>query len=267
MITNNLVAAVLLAASWGPRANAAENQTYNFGVVPQQGVATLVKIWQPFFVELSRRSGAALQFATAPDIPAFENRILHEDYDFVYVNPYQYTLVRKNYEAFAREDIMLEGILVVPRECPWRSVKELKDARIAMPSPIAYGATILNKESLREAGLDPEEDVFISYLGSHDGAYGAVASGLADAAGGVQRTFDLLPPEKRALLRVLHRTQGKVPHAFAAHRRVPRDTVKKVAAALTAMYDDERGRAALTSISMQRIIKAQDSDWPELKGR
>lgn len=258
-----LAAAVLLSAS----ARAVERHVYRFGVVPQQDLKTLAGLWPPLLSDLSRRSGVRLEFVTAPSVQEFEEHFKAGDYDFVYINPSVYALSGKDYQAFAREDAKLHGILVVSRDSAWRSLKDLKGARLAFPGPAAYAATQLNMRDLKAADLDLEHDLFVTYVGSQDASYKAVAQGLADAAGGVQRTFDMLPPDLRARLRVLHRTPSGTPHPFAAHRRVPQAAVEKVAAALASLAGDERGRAALKSLGMKKIIRARDSDWDELRDR
>ncbi|MEK7381779.1 MAG: phosphate/phosphite/phosphonate ABC transporter substrate-binding protein, partial [Elusimicrobiota bacterium] len=268
MTTKKNMAVFLLAAALCITARAhALGEVYRFGIVPQQKLEILTTLWPPLLAEVSRLSGVTLQFETAPSISMFAARCREGTYDFIYTNPYLYVKEAQpaGYAAIARENIRLQGVLVALRASPLRDIKDLKGLRLAFPSPEAYAATLLNKEALAAAGLELERDnMVVSYLGSQDAAYDAVLQGLADAAGGVPRTFDLLPDALRSRLRVLHRTRSGVPHAIAAHRRVPRQEAQKVAGALAALSSSDGGRLILKALGMKRLIRAADADWNEL---
>ena len=63
-------------------------KSLSFGVVPQQSATRLAEEWGPLLAEISRRSGVALVFKTAPSIPVFEERLAKGEYDLAYMNPY-----------------------------------------------------------------------------------------------------------------------------------------------------------------------------------
>lgn len=100
---------VMLAVSllWGS-ALAVESPTapaYTFGIVPQQSATELTRAWTPVLNALQAKTGLTLRFATAPDIPTFEQRLVAGEYDFAYMNPYHYTVFhhRPGYAVFARK--------------------------------------------------------------------------------------------------------------------------------------------------------------------
>ncbi|NNN05545.1 MAG: phosphate/phosphite/phosphonate ABC transporter substrate-binding protein [Elusimicrobia bacterium] len=257
-----LAAMGLLSCAWP-----VFGETYSFGVVPQENLAVLSRLWLPLLDVLAQKTGVKIQFETAPSIEEFNARCRQGRYDFIYVNPYVYVQDGRaaGYAAFAREAGRMHGILVVARKSPIRRVADLKGKRIAFPDPQSFGGTFLNKQLLKASGLDLERDVSVSYLSSHDDAYQAVLNGLSDAAGGVPRTFGLLPPQARARLRVLARTPGVTTLPFAAQRRVPAAAVESVARALTGLADDERGRKLLEAVGIKRIVRAADADWDDVR--
>lgn len=254
--------ALLLAAP-----AAAEKKVYRFGVVPQQKLQVLVAAWPPLLAEVGRRAGVRLQFETAPSIAEFHARCRRGEYDFIYLNPsvYAETADAGLYAAVAREDIRLQGILVVSRENSTRGLTDLRGLRVAFPSPGAYAATSLNAAALASSGLEPDRDYTVTYHASQDAAYDAVLRGLADAAGGVPRTFDLLAPSTRSRLRVLHRTPRGPPHAFAVHVRVPAKAAAMIGRSLAELSDSQDGRRLLEAVGMKRIVMAGDKDWDELR--
>ena len=65
------------------------------------------------------------------------------------------------------------------------------------------------------------------------------------------RTFNNTSPEYRDKLRVLWKTDGYTPHAFAAHPRVPKEVVEKIQKAMLAMDKEPYGKILLKSIRLK----------------
>lgn len=256
-LTTALTAVVLAAA---PRASARE---WTFGINPQVAPARMAATWGPFLAELEKRSGVRLRMDTSPSIMEFDGRYVNGEFDFAFVNPYAYAVLDSSaqYRAFAHETGVLEGLILVLKDSRYKSLAELKGARIAFPSPYSYGSSVLNKWQLEDAGLDPEKDVYCEYHESHERAYEALLSGRAEAAAGIRRTFSQLPPQAAARLRVLHSAPPATPLPFAANKKVPADVVRKVAAALLTLPDSPEGLALLKGVGMKGVVAAVDADW------
>jgi phosphonate transport system substrate-binding protein len=239
-------------------------QRYTFGVVPQQSVSQLARLWVPVLASLGQRAGLDISFRTAPDIPEFERRVAAGEYDFVYMNPYHYTVFSRQpaYRAFAKaKGERLKGILVVRKDSPIREPRELAGATLAFPAPAAFAASVLTRAYLAQEGI-----AFVpKFVSSHDSVYLAVAKGLYPGGGGVVRTFESLAPEVRDQLRILWTTQGHTPHAFAAHPRIPEDVAARLAHGMLQMGQDEQGRALLTPLGLSGFERAEDSDWDDVR--
>ena len=235
-----------------------------FGIVPQQSATRLAEDWGPLLAEISKRSGVALVFRTAPSIPGFEERLSKGDYDLAYMNPYHYVVFHKasGYRAFAREqDRKIKGILVVKKDSSYRKPADLAGKTVVFPAPAAFAASILPQAEFGRLKI-PIEAKFVA---SHDSVYRAVASGLQEAGGGIQRTFEATPPEVRDTLRVLSETPSYTPHAFAAHSRVPAEILAKVLAAMTSLSADEAGQRLLAPLAFKGIAAAQDKEWNDIR--
>jgi phosphonate transport system substrate-binding protein len=259
-----VICALLLASTAAAAAEGPAPAQLTFGVVPQQAAARLAALWVPVFDEVGRRAGVALGFRTAPDIPTFEQRLADGDYDLAYMNPYHYTVFHNapGYLAFAHQrDKRIRGILVAPSDSPLTDIAELDGQTLAFPSPAAFAASVLPRAALREAGID----IRPRYVRSHDSVYRAVAAELYPAGGGIERTFAGTDPAVRAKLRVLWRTDGYTPHAFAAHPRVDQALVGAVAEAMAGLDRDETGRGLLSAIGFNGIEPATDADWDDVR--
>lgn len=242
----------------------AADRPLNFGVVPQQSASRLAEEWTPLLAELGRRSGVAMVFRTAPNIPVFEERLRRGEYDLAYMNPYHYAVfsATPGYRAFAMEqDRRLSGIVVVRKESSYRTLADLAGKAIALPAPTAFAASMLTQAEFSRRHI-PIEARFVS---SHDSVYRVVASGLQEAGGGVRRTLEALPAEVRAALRIIAETPAYTPHAFAAHPRVSGETVTRVQAAMASLAVDEKGRRLLAPLEFKGITAAHDDDWNDIR--
>jgi phosphonate transport system substrate-binding protein len=239
-------------------------QGLTFAIVPQQSASKLARIWAPILEYLGRESGLNLSFRTAPDIPEFESRLAAGEEDIAYMNPLHYTVFSEmpGYRAFAKaRDKRIKGILVVRKDSPTRSPAELDGATLAFPAPGAFAASVLTRAYLVGEGIN----FTARYVSSHDSVYRTVAKGLYPAGGGVLRTFNSVEADVREQLRVLWTTRGYTPHAFAAHPRVPSDTVERLAQAMVRMDAEENGRALLKALSVKGFETAKDTDWDDVR--
>ena len=258
------VLAIALGLLGAPALAQPQPKSLSFGVVPQQAASRLAEDWGPLLAEVSRRSGVSLVFRTAPNIPAFEERLATGDYDLAYMNPYHYVVFHKasGYTAFAKEqERRLKGILVVRKDSAVLKPADLAGKTVVFPAPAAFAASILPQAEFGRLKI-PIETRFVA---SHDSVYRAVASGLHEAGGGIQRTFEAMPTDVREQLRVLSETPGYTPHALASHPRVPAATVERLRKAMASLADDEIGRALLAPLAFRGLVAAQDREWNDIR--
>lgn len=260
-----LIVCAVLAPTRLPAQTAADPPAYTVGIVPQQSSTVLVRAWAPVLKYLSDKTGYRLVFATAKDIPTFEQRLAKGDYDFGYMSPYTYTVLHRSaaaYTAFAKEkDKKLTGIIVVPRSSPFRDLKDLGGKTIAFPAASAIAATLIPRAHFDSRGI-PITPVYVS---SHESVYLAVAKGIHPAGGGVMRTFNTLAEPVREQLRVLWTTPSYTPHPFAAHKRIPEATVQRLRDAMTGMNSDPAARPLLDRLAFVGIVPAHDAEYNDIR--
>lgn len=235
----------------------------NFGVVPQLSPIVTAERWQPLLNEVSRQTGSTLRFATATSVTKFEERVLHSEYDYVYLNSllFQQTLKSKSYRALARDENPLQGIIVVRHDGP-KSLDELIGKTIAFPSPRAFGATLLTRADLQHLSIRHN----VGYLGTHESVYQSVSQGRHVAGGGVQRSFDLLPEAQRRNLRILHTTAPVPSHLIAVHARVPSQEAERVRQTLLHLHENPITAQTLAQLEMRRLVAVTRSDFESLGG-
>lgn len=238
---------------------------FSFGIVPQQFSTELVKKWEPLLRYLGEKTGYQLEFETAKDIPTFEQRLAAGQYDFAYLSPYTYTIVHKTparYEAFAKEkNKKLIGIMVVRKDSSYQRLEDLRNLTLAFPDPAAIAASIIPRGFLQKQGIPFKP----AYVISHDSVYLSVANGLYPAGGGVMRTYETADPVVREKLRILWTTPAYTPHPFIAHKRVPKQVIARLRAAMFAMDADPAGQVLLKTLALNGITKAEDKDYDDIR--
>jgi phosphonate transport system substrate-binding protein len=232
------------------------------GVVPQGAPSDLALHWQPLINHLRDTTGIQLRFSTAPTITRFEQRVLQGRYDYVYMNSLLYVRAHKQgrYQALVRRNKALRGILVA-RKDRVRKLADLNDSTIAFPSPTAFGATLLTRAQLKQKGIK----YHVSYVGTHESGYQSVLVGRYAAAGGVMRTFSLLPADQQAELKILLKMRPVTGHVIAANSRVPRSESRRLASALEALQHSEKGQALLEHLKIDGFVVAKPADFASIR--
>lgn len=239
-------------------------EVYSFGIVPQQSVSKLARIWGPIFKYLENETGYKIRFSTAKTIPVFEKALAEGKYDFAYMNPYHYVVYHKHsgYKAFAKaKDKKIRGILVVHKDSKIKSISELNNKVLAFPSPLAFAASLLPRTELSK------QNIYITprYVSSHDSVYQNIAAKNFVAGGGVIRTFKAVAPEVSSQLRILYKTPGYTPHAFAYHPRVSSAVKNSLARVMRNMDKTPEGKKLLNTLKIKGISSAKDRDWNDVK--
>jgi len=259
----HLFLGVFLALAFVAESQAEE--VYSVGVVPQFGARKIVKIWQPILDEVSRQAGIKLKLKTSSSIPEFEKQIFAGEFDFAYMNPYHAIVAneKQGYVPLLRDTGRdLYGIIVVKKDSPIKSVKELDGGIVAFPSPNALGAALLPRaEFVRKYNIKTDE----IYVKSHSSVYLNVLLGKAIAGGGVQKTLSQQPEKIRSSLRVLYTTTKVSPHPISVHPRVNKAIQEKIKAAFLKMGEEVGGKKLLKGIPMKKIDEANLSDYDLLK--
>jgi len=242
-----------------------EQESYSFGVVPQQSAKRLAILWGPLLRYLSEKTEVKLQFKTAKNIPTFEKRLANGEYDFAYMNPYHFVVYNNNpgYNALAvRKNQAISGIIVTRKDSATKTITELTDQTLAFPSPAAFAASILPQAELKNNNINFTP----KYVSSHDSVYLAVAKGLMPAGGGIKRTLSNTPKNIKEQLKILWTSQKHTPHAFANHPRVKTSIQIKIQKALIEMHQDEAGKKLLLSLKIKNgLIAAENKNWDDIR--
>ena len=235
---------------------AQEKKVYILAVVPQFTPSEVHRSWSPIVEKLSRKTGQQFEIKIYPSIPKFETAFLNGEIDLVFMNPYHAVMAKRaqGYIPLVRDDAnRLIGILLVQRDSPIKSIKELNGKALAFPAPNSFAASLYMRALLAE-----QEKISITplYLKTHSNVYRHVIMGEAVAGAGVNNTLKREPPEVQAQLRLLFETPGVPSHPVVAHPRVPEGLRQTVTNTLLEMQNDPTGQKLLTDIQMPKPVRA-----------
>jgi len=229
---------------------------YTLAVVPQASPAETYRRWAPFAEQLQRATGQHLQLRVYRTFDEFETDLVNGRADFAYMNPYHFLMARKaqGYLPLVRDGSrLLSGQLLVRRDSPVQSIKDLDGKVIAFPDPNAFAASLYMRALLQEKAkirFTP------SFFGTHGNVYRHVILGDVAAGAGVNVTFARERAEIRDELRVLYETPGTAPHPLCAHPRIPADLREAVTKAVLELGKNENGRTLLKRIDILQPVRA-----------
>ncbi|OBS10503.1 phosphate/phosphite/phosphonate ABC transporter substrate-binding protein [Acidihalobacter prosperus] len=242
-----------------------------FGVLPLQSPTKLADMFMPLVEYLQRSLHRPVQFVTAPSFTIFMQRVMHHDYDIVYLNPLLFTQAEKaGYDAVAK--VLGEpftGILVVRRDSPLHGIDPAqwhKGLIVGFPDPRAYAATVMTRGYLRTHGVDVTHCCRIRYFGSQDSVLMALNSGLVGVAGTWWPSLRSMPPAIRRNLRVIAETPPQPQMPIAVLDSLPAALRQDITASLLALHTHPRDRAILSKLGFpQGFIRARNAEYREVK--
>tara|TARA_R110001606_G_scaffold362194_1_gene515947 strand:+ start:12811 stop:13653 length:843 start_codon:yes stop_codon:yes gene_type:complete len=245
-------------------AETGNTNTLVFGIVPQQSAAKLARNWVPLLKLISNNTGIELKFATAPDIPTFEKRLMAGEYDIAYMNPYHYAVLseKEGFKALVHElGKKIKGIIVTNKNSKINKLEDLSMQIIAFPAPASFAATLIPKATLAQKNISFQS----KYVNSHDAVYRNIVMGRFVAGGGIIRTFNALPEFLRKQLKIIWTSDGYTPHAIATHPRVNDETRQKLLSSFLDIENSDSNVQLLTPLRMKGFTQANDQEWNDVR--
>lgn len=240
-----------------------QDKVYTFAVYPQYRSQKLYRNWQPILKRLSEETGLKFKLTGNSSATNFEEALYNGAYDFAYVNPYHATKAGKNkgYKAILNDpNEKIEGILVV-KKGKIKEVSELKNQKIAFPSPNTLAASIILKQELSnqlDARLKP------IYLDTPLDVYMKIHNEDILGGGGTKRTFDQLRPSLKADLTILHTTQPVPAHPIIVDYKISKLVKDKVVEAFLKMSKNPKDQILLSKVDLKNINITQQGVYDGL---
>jgi phosphonate transport system substrate-binding protein len=224
-------------------------------VVPQRPPAETFAVWTPLLQQLGQVSKQCFVLRVAPTIPTFEAELRSDRADCVYMNPYHAVLAQRwrGYIPLVRDGSKpLRGLLVVRKDSPIRSIRELNGQAVAFPSPNAFAATLLPRVLLARQGITIQP----VFENTHSNVYRSVALGMLPAGGGINNTLRRERPELREELRVLWQTPPFPSHPFACLPSMAQARREALQAGFLTLATNPANHGLLDAIQIPEPVRA-----------
>lgn len=255
-------------------ARAAETQPFELGVVPYLPTASLITHYQPLRTHLEKRLGRPVTLTTAPDFPTFIGRCLRQEYDVIVLGSGlgRFLQTEAGYRPLVVAKRNTKAIVMVDRQAPYASLKDLAGRRVAMVDA-APGLTQFGKEAFRKAGMLPGRDYHIQFVTSPSNALHAVLQGETDAGVTTANLVPQLSVEDSQRLRILAESQ-EFPGLMFLLRPGAGIGPAQMQDILLRFDETDSGRRFIQALALdglripaERELKALDDFLPEIRKR
>lgn len=206
--------------------------TYLLGVFPFVPVASIEGIFAPLAAELSKALGKPVKLRSASSFDKFTDDVKNRVFDIAFVQPFDYVDSAKpgGYLPLAARNDMLASHIVVKQDSPVKSLADLKGKSLGMP-PKAAAVSFLNRLALKKAGLTPDSDVKMVYLGSHQACLQQLMIGMVAACGVSPAGIRLAEAQLKTSFRLVHESPEIPSPLFVVRKELPpqeREAILKV---------------------------------------
>lgn len=232
-------------------------------VVPQTANSALYVAWVPILEQIGRDTRQCFELYVPQSIPEFETALLNNQADYAFMNPYHLVMANRarGYVPLVTDSQALDGVIVVRKDSPIKSIEQLNNATMAFPAPNAFAASLLIRSTLANQNILAVP----KYVNTHSNVYRSVILGDVVAGGGVNHTLDRESPAVRDKLRILYRTKSYNSHPFSANPRIPESTRQAVADSFIRLNQTEQGRALLDRVQLANPKRVTYNDYAPLE--
>lgn len=236
-------AAVLAAAVGFQSAAFAAEELYFFNVLNHRSVALTAQYWNPILTYVSKKSGVPLELKL--NKTSKENTAIAETgaYHFLYTNHF-FTPERDRlgYRVIARPaGPGIRGQLVVPKDSPIESLKDLEAKEVVFPTPDGFTGYFVVMDML----LRSKVNVKPVFSGNQEASFGQLRVNKVAAAGVNDSALALYARREGFEYRALWTSELYNDLCIMANPKVPKEKVAAVQAALVGMAKDPEGRKIL----------------------
>ncbi|MBI5099776.1 MAG: phosphate/phosphite/phosphonate ABC transporter substrate-binding protein [Nitrospirae bacterium] len=247
------------------------NESLVLGIHPYLPATELIDRFTPLAEYLSRIMGHPVTLEIAKDYRDQIDKVGKDKIDIAFMGPASYVKMVSLYgrkPLLARLEIngkpTFQGIIIVKKESPLRSLKDLQGKRFAFGDPESTMGHHVPRFVLLKAGIRVEDLASHVFLTNHNNIALGVLMGDYDAGAVKEDVFYKF--EKRGL-KELARTPEISEHVFVTSNAFPPQKARVLREALYHLKDDEKGRVILSTLRdfLTGMAPAVDEDYDNLR--
>ncbi len=238
----------------------------SFGIFPYVTPVQLAKFHNPLRDYLEETIGRPVVLVTAPTFPEFVARTQQGLYDYVLTAPHLARLaqVRDGYEPLVKTGHQVQGVYLVPKESPIRSLQDIRGHSIMMVGQAAIISQMVVRQ-LAELGLRDGENIEIRTTRTHNNAMYAALRGESDVSVTGILLYDKINLHDRDKVRVVGHTPGVPGFILLAGNDVAGAERTRVKAALIGFADTPAGKAYVEPTGFKRLLPIDEAEMESLQ--
>ncbi len=245
---------------------------YIFGVHPLHNPKRLFEVYQPMVSYINARlNGSELRLEASRNYSAYEKKLFSGYFHFSLPNPYQ-TIVstQHGYKIFGKmgDDENFKGIILVRKDSGIEKVSDLKGKIVSYPAPTALAATMMPQLYLHTHGIDINNEIENSYVGSQESSIMNVylkKSAAASTWPPPWYAFIKERPEVAQEVMIKWETTSLPNNGLVVRKDVPKDVVAQVAEIIFSLHIHPEGRKILSAMELSRYEEADGTTYDPVK--
>ncbi len=254
----------------GPTIAFAQSPPLELAVHPYLPAAEILTRFAPLAAEIERVTGRRLVIRVGQTYRDEIEEIGTNRADIAYLGPGEYLELVNRYgrkpllaRQIVNNDAFLHGEIVVRTDSPFKSLADLKGARLAFTDPIST-MSILPLAMLRRSGVAESALGSVHYL---EGQRNVALAVLADDADAGAIKEELFKEYEKYGLRSLAATPPVYNFMFVASSTLPRPLVDALQRLLLGLRGSTNGRMIMGSIEpgMTALVAAKDVDYDPVR--
>jgi phosphonate transport system substrate-binding protein len=255
---------------------AAQKVTYAY--LPQYSKAVSLERHQDLIAFIKKETGLDIVQVFPKDFDDHMRKVGSGEIDISFSNPFVYIRIARQYDARAFARIiekegkdMFRGEICVLKDSQLQTLADLKGKRIMAVSESSAGGYLFQRGMLKEAGIDPDEDLTIDFVqgaGKQEEAFLAVYSGGYDACFVREgtRTEVMKDQVDISKVRVLAYTPFYPGWVYAGRKGLDPAVLDKIRSVLLKLdFSDPEHKAILEKANFVKIVPSEDKDFDSIR--
>ena len=218
------------------------------GVIPFKTPRVVREFYMPLASYLSDHLGMNVRVLTARSFEEFMEDVYAHKYDIIVLGSSFYFKAhdKAGYQAIARGYPPFHAGIIVLRSSGVTHLEQLKGKSLAAITQISRGGYRLQKKALLKKGVDPEQDMAVTFKGDNDAVIFSVLGG--EYVAGAIRLDALQRPlfaKIKDTLRIIYKSPAIPQFPFAVRAEMDPALRQKIVNALTSLSMEQPQTAAI----------------------
>lgn len=244
--------------------------------IPEEAASEQIRKFAPLTKYLEKALGMKVEFTPVTDYPAAVEALVNKQVDLVWFGGFTHVQaqIRSGGKvvpiAQREEDTRFRSVFIAQKTSGINKLSDLKGKQFSFGSQSSTSGSLMPRNFLLEAGIDPERDFKrIAYSGAHDATIASVVSGRVDAAALDITVWQKFVTEKKvdtSKVDVFYTTPPYFNYNWSVHADMPpalRDRITKALLALSS--DNPEGKEILGLARATRYLPTKPENYKGLE--